>query len=450
MVSVKSSDIPITYRDPALSLPSQYAGELISLNILGKIIVVINTQRVAKDLLEKGGAIISGRPDILFAEMVGWMRNNVSMLPYRQRWHERRRVMDPSLRPNSIPDYHHILHDHASSMVRAIIAEPDKAAELLTYCMASIIASVVYGYDITGMEDEFISVAERVGDYGKHLRLGALLVNHIPLLHHLPSWFPGCGFQALIQKAKQDTQNMIDSPFESVKVKMACTLPCILSHPAPQSLMKYFLIVQAAGIARPSITSTTLSGLLLALCQYPSVQRSAQEELDRVIGRDKLPDFSDRANLPYLNAICQELLRWKVVIPLGIPHAAMEDSTYEGYFIPKVPLTQNITRSILHDAERYPEPLSFKPERFISADGKFIEDSTVSAAFGFGKRKCPGRHFADASMWAFVALLLATSEVSDARDEKGEKFGDNIEWVDGFLSHPPKFTFKIVPRDKTA
>ena len=50
---------------------------------------------------------------------------------------------------------------------------------------------------------------------------------------------------------------------------------------------------------------------------YPSVLRRAQEEIDRVVGSDRLPTFSDRKDLPYINALAKETLRWESVTPTG-------------------------------------------------------------------------------------------------------------------------------------
>jgi len=64
----------------------------------------------------------------------------------------------------------------------------------------------------------------------------------------------------------------------------------------------------------------TLSALLvfmLAMTLYPEVQARAQEEIDRVVGHDRLPDFGDRDNLPYVEAILMETLRWHPITPLG-------------------------------------------------------------------------------------------------------------------------------------
>ena len=68
---------------------------------------------------------------------------------------------------------------------------------------------------------------------------------------------------------------------------------------------------------------------------YPDVQKKAQEELDRVVGCDRLPSYEDRDKLPYVNALIKEALRWNAVLPMGVPHVMSEDDVFRGYFIPK-------------------------------------------------------------------------------------------------------------------
>lgn len=74
---------------------------------------------------------------------------------------------------------------------------------------------------------------------------------------------------------------------------------------------------------------------LLAMTLEPEVQRKAQEEIDRVLGPTRVPGLADRANLPYVNAVVKEVLRWHPVAPMGLPHTSLEDDMWEGYFIPK-------------------------------------------------------------------------------------------------------------------
>lgn len=66
----------------------------------------------------------------------------------------------------------------------------------------------------------------------------------------------------------------------------------------------------------------------------PHVVRKAQEELDRIIGSERLPDFSDQEDLPYISAILKEVLRWGCPLPIGLAKRVMEDDIYNGHFIP--------------------------------------------------------------------------------------------------------------------
>lgn len=68
---------------------------------------------------------------------------------------------------------------------------------------------------------------------------------------------------------------------------------------------------------------------------YPEVQRKAQQEIDRVIGADRVPDFDDRDALPYVDAVWKEAMRWRAIGQLGVPHAVEQDDEIRGYTIPK-------------------------------------------------------------------------------------------------------------------
>ena len=68
---------------------------------------------------------------------------------------------------------------------------------------------------------------------------------------------------------------------------------------------------------------------------FPEAQRKAQKELDEVVGPTRLPEFEDRPNLPYINALCKEVMRWYPIVPLGFPHRVTQDDAFKGYLIPK-------------------------------------------------------------------------------------------------------------------
>ena len=70
------------------------------------------------------------------------------------------------------------------------------------------------------------------------------------------------------------------------------------------------------------------------MAMHPEKQKKAQAELDAVVGPHRLPEFSDRDSLPYTRAILKEVMRWHIIVPIGLPHLTMDDDEYNGYFIP--------------------------------------------------------------------------------------------------------------------
>ncbi|KAJ8079595.1 hypothetical protein PM082_011182 [Marasmius tenuissimus] len=98
----------------------------------------------------------------------------------------------------------------------------------------------------------------------------------------------------------------------------------------------------------------------------------------------------------------KEIFRWQPAIPICVPHRSDKEDVYRGYRIPAGSIVlANIWYIISTTKSVYPDPFSFKPERFLTPDGKLnpdVQDPT-QAFFGFGKRICPGRHMAQASVW---------------------------------------------------
>jgi cytochrome P450 len=81
-----------------------------------------------------------------------------------------------------------------------------------------------------------------------------------------------------------------------------------------------------------------------------------------------------------------------------------------------------ICRAILHDPDLYPEPEVFKPERFLNPDGTLRDDPTLASAYGFGKRVCPGRHLADATLFIFAVNVLSVFDIKRGHDPRGGPF----------------------------
>ena len=82
-------------------------------------------------------------------------------------------------------------------------------------------------------------------------------------------------------------------------------------------------------------TVATIEIFIIAMLLYPQIQSRAQSELDRIVGQRRLPEITDRPDLPYIYALCQEVLRWQPVAPLGAPHRVIKEDIYHGMLIPK-------------------------------------------------------------------------------------------------------------------
>jgi cytochrome P450 len=152
-------------------------------------------------------------------------------------------------------------------------------------------------------------------------------------------------------------------------------------------------------------TTTSIRALLLRMLMHPDVQRKVQQEIDDVIGRDRLPSMDDRSRMPYTDATIQESMRVGTPVPINAPHSCLEDATLGGYTIPKGTTLFANTWAIHHDETLFPDPHSFRPERFINAEGKFVKHEAV-IPFSIGKRYCPGEPLARMEVFLYFTSIL--------------------------------------------
>lgn len=81
-------------------------------------------------------------------------------------------------------------------------------------------------------------------------------------------------------------------------------------------------------------TSSILIGFIQAMMVFPDVQQKAQEEIDRVVGSDRLPVMEDSDSLPYIRGCVKESIRWMPTTIMAAPHGVTQDDEYMGYRIP--------------------------------------------------------------------------------------------------------------------
>lgn len=159
---------------------------------------------------------------------------------------------------------------------------------------------------------------------------------------------------------------------------------------------------------------------------FPEVQKSAQRELDAVIGRSRVPSFADYDHLPYIRALVKETLRWHSAFPIGAPHRCMQDDWYNGYFIPAGSMLIANVWEMNRDPKVYGDDAAeFNPNRFLDVEGKLrpaIADTKDEShfSFGFGRRICMGRHVAGNSLFIFIAMILWSMNIEPIVDETGQ------------------------------
>ena len=170
---------------------------------------------------------------------------------------------------------------------------------------------------------------------------------------------------------------------------------------------------------------------------YPETQARAQAELDAVVGRSRPPTFADYPHLPYIRAMVKEVLRWRPVAPLGVPHRLMEDDWYEGMFIPKGTICITNIWHMNHDPETFGKNTEhFDPTRYLDSSGDIapgVSDIKEQGHFsyGFGRRNCVGRFMADNSLFINIAVLLWAMKIERKKDALGRFLPLDVDgWVD--------------------
>ncbi|KAL1860863.1 hypothetical protein Plec18170_001377 [Paecilomyces lecythidis] len=322
-------------------------GPISSVTVMGQTIVIINEARIAFDLLEKRSSMHSSRPKQIFAgEMVGW-ENSLGGSPYSNLFRAHRKNMSRIIGSKNVAAQFNDLQEvEVGHFLLRVLANPDDLVEHIRKEAGAVILKISHGYTIEPHErDPLVDlVTEAMDQFGQAAVPGAWLVDLIPFpVRYLPDWFPGTEFKRTAAKWRNTLTEAAEKPFAFVKDQMArgqneMSFLSRLLEQGDMTSEESFVVKWSALSLYAAGADTTVSSIawfFLAMAVYPEVQRKAQEEIDQVVGSERLPGFEDRQNLPYIDAIVKETLRWNPVGPMGLPHMTTEDDIYEGYLIPK-------------------------------------------------------------------------------------------------------------------
>ncbi|KAI9437411.1 cytochrome P450 [Lactarius psammicola] len=457
---------------PKLSPWSAYAkmskkyGDVMCLQVFGQVVIVLGSPTAIKDLHERRGGLYVDRTPFPVFEIMGvdWVFFLARVGKY---WSEGRRLLNRSLRPGATALHRGLIEEKTRVFLGQLLTTPKGFREHIDLLQGRLVMRLTYGYDLK-VNDKILIPPRRTSDIMGHFFLpGAAAVNYLPFLRRLPSWVPWFKYEPLASECREMARRMKDEPIEFVRNSMrdGTAIPSLATQylqeadllsglERQQTVQAMEEILGTMFQAGTETTASSITALFLALILYPEVQKRAQAELDSVVSRDRLPTFDDKPRLPYIEAISKEIIRWHVVVPLGIPHAPTDDDFYKGYFIPKGAVVVANAWGVLHDPELYPDPEAFNPDRFLNEDGTFHDDPTIQLAFGAGRRICPGRHFAEATLFFVTASVLSVFNVTRAKDKNGNEIPVAVPAPESIQSvsaiHPPKFECSITPRDKLA
>ncbi|KAF2635053.1 cytochrome P450 [Massarina eburnea CBS 473.64] len=436
-------------------------GPISSVTVLGQTIVIVNDPAIAIELMRDRSAIHSSRPSQVFScEMVGW-RNATAMRPYTDTWKVHRKNITKIASTNvSISVFDRVQEAESAHFLLNVLDSPDDLFDHLRKEAGSVILRITYGYTaIAHGNDPLVDLAGKTMEqFADATVTGKWFVDILPCLRYLPEWLPGMQFKKTARLMATQLAQCADQPYGFVKQQMkdkrnktSFLSQCIAdigNTPEKEFVHKWTALSLYTGGADTTVSS--LMTFFLAMTVFPEIQKKAQEELDRVIGSGRLPVSKDRANLPYIEAIMKETHRWHPVAPMGIPHCSIAEDTCRGYRIPKGAIILPNIWHFTHDPAVYPEPMTFRPERFLDCNlsAHSVEPDPRNFVFGYGRRICPGRYIADNAMFITIAQSLAVFDIRKAVDQNGVQVDPVIQFEPGVISHPVPYRCDIKPRSK--
>ncbi|KAI8969785.1 O-methylsterigmatocystin oxidoreductase [Trametes punicea] len=459
-------DMPTRRIAPALRDLGQKYGDMTYLDMFGQPMIILNSYESATAILEGRSLNTSDRPQFVMPELAGfgWI---AGLLGYAEPWRQRRRAFHGTFQPSTISK-HRPAHIRACRrFLQRLLDTPADFLALTRYMFGAMTMDIVYGIAVADTSDPYIKIAERAAKVFHDVTVpGRYVVELVPALKHLPSWLPGMGFKRKAIQWRVAVDALRNVPYEACIANEArgdardSMLASLIQGACREgddiSAEDDELFRDVTGLAYITGADTTLASLkafFLAMVLEPHAQRKAQEELDAIVGPDRLPGFSDRDSLRYVNALVKEVIRWHSVVPLGISHRSMEEDEWNGYRIPAGCVLVPNQWAMSRDPAVYPDPDRFNPERFLQDQGGPATEARdpEKYQFGFGRRICPGRHFANDSLFITVASVLHVFNIEApiGKDGKPVQVEPTIN-LDHFLSYPEPFECKIKPRSERA
>ncbi|RAK98744.1 cytochrome P450 [Aspergillus ibericus CBS 121593] len=419
-------------------------GIMVAIRFGQQMAISIGSFDVAHDLMAKRGAIYNSRPRYIigFERMSSGL--NWALMPYGKEWQNKHRIMNPMVEPGALHRYRGVEDLESKQTLVELLHTNDFDAVMARYA-GSILMTLGYGMRLEDTSNDAPQTLLQLNAYP----FEALsyfyyqVVELLPSLDKLPAFLaPWKEFSANVERR---TTEFHMRNFDIAKSKSSWNwVQSALqsktgSGASPKELAYLIGVLEQGGV---EATFIVLRLLIKVIVLHPHCLEKAQQELDHVVGPDRLPSFDDLPQLPYIKAMMHEAMRWQAPVPLGVPHATTQDDEYMGYHIPKGTIILPNIWVMSSDAEMFPDPHEFKPERWIE------NPNLKHSPFGFGRRICPGRHLAWNSMFILMARLMWAYNIIYAREDGKQVEIDPWDIEFGFTASSRPFTASFEVRSQ--
>ncbi|KAK9911393.1 hypothetical protein M0R45_035309 [Rubus argutus] len=406
----------------SLSKLSQRYGPIISLQLGQLTTVVISSSSLAKEILRTHDQVLSNRTigDGISSCQHG--EYSLAWLPVSARWRNLRTICNLQLFSPKVLDANQAnrrvkvqkLIDYVNESMRANEAVDIGRATFAT--SLNLLSQTIFSVDLADPSSktarEFMETVWSVmEDAGK-----PNLSDYFPLLRKFDPQGIRRRMTYHVRKMILTFDRMIHHRLESRKGGNYITTNDMLDtllnisqekgeHMDIKETQHLFLDLFAAGT---DTSSVTMEWAMAELLRNQESLLKAQAELEQVIGKGKLVEESDIAQLPYLQAIIKETFRLHPPFPLLLPRKAESDVEIGGFIVPKGAQVLVNAQAIGRDPSTWDNPECFNPERFLGLEHEidFMGKSFELIPFGGGRRICPGLPLAIRMLHLMLGSLL--------------------------------------------
>lgn len=430
-------------------------------------IVVLNSLEAVTELFSRRSQWYSNRPPSVSMEMITDAKPGESkftlMHDYNDKLKLHHRILSPSLGGPAAPQYQPLMELESKQLLFDLVNLASGSPEgvstetiypLLERTQSSVILALHYGLRIPRFEEKILHEVIDVQSQVTHLAANPGLPDIIPPLRNLPAFISP--WKRAADKLYATQVDLYMRLFNHGKQAPGwnATKQAIATgdkHAPGQIQDLDIAFTLATSIQGGMETSPRqLLWLFIAAVQNRAFMSKAHAILDEVVGRDRLPQFSDRGKLLFIDAIANELFRWRPISPGSIPRRADKDDEFNGVKIKKGWTVMANAWAIGRDPQVFDPALGdsqeFVPERWVQKDNAGVEklrSDLPLPVFGQGRRICQGKRIATDGTFMQIACLLWAFDVEPA---DGEEVDPWAMVVAGFMTMPKEVKLKLKPR----